>query len=85
MDDIYTHYEAAVIVEMFEDVLISNGIKIPSPEDDEREAKNDAALYGSVWSDLLDDVENRLIYILSKHKPGTNVISNEYSGMVLGE
>ena len=34
---IYTHDEAMLIVEMFEDVLSKYNISIPSDEDDERE------------------------------------------------
>ena len=34
---IYTRDEAMLIVEMFEDVLDTYNIKVPSPEDDERE------------------------------------------------
>lgn len=63
---IYTHDEAALIVEMFEKVLDNYGIKIPSPEDDERESDNDAKLYGSVYSDPLDDVESRIIDLLPR-------------------
>ena len=51
---IYTRDEAMLIVEMFEDVLDTYNIKVPSPEDDEREPDNEAKLYGSVYSDLLD-------------------------------
>lgn len=56
---IYTRDEAMLIVEMFEDVLDTYNIKVPSPEDDEREPDNEAKLYGSVYSDLLD-AERRL-------------------------
>lgn len=47
---IYTRDEAMLIVEMFEDVLDTYNIKVPSPEDDEREPDNEAKLYGSVYS-----------------------------------
>lgn len=79
---IYTHDEAAIIVEMFERILDENNIFIPSPEDDEREADNGAKLYGSTYSDLLDDVENALVELLDKHNAETSVISGEFSGMV---
>lgn len=46
---IFTHDEAARIVELFEDVLDEHGIKVPSPEDDERDPDNEAKLYGSVF------------------------------------
>lgn len=50
-DAIYTRDEAVLIVEMFESVLDAYNIKVPSPEDDEREPDNEAKLYGSVYSD----------------------------------
>lgn len=79
---IYTHDEAAVIVEMFEYVLDANNITVPSPEDDERETDNDAKLYGSTYSDLLDKVETALIELLNKHDAETAVITGEFSGIV---
>ena len=39
---IYTHDEAMRIVEIFENKLCEYDIKIPSPEDDERDPVNDA-------------------------------------------
>lgn len=79
---IYTHDEAAIIIEMFERVLDENNITVPSPEDDEREADNDAKLYGSTYSDLLDGVEVALINLLNKHNAETAVITGEFSGTV---
>ncbi len=79
---IYTHDEAMLIVEMFEDILCTNGIKVPSPEDTEREPSNEAALYGSTYSDLLDSVESALITMLDKHNPGIKVIKGIFSGAV---
>ena len=79
---IYTHDEAMLIVEMFEDVLDTYNIKVPSPEDDEREPDNEAKLYGSVDSDLLDDVEASLIALLDKHKKHTAIVTNEFSGTI---
>ena len=38
---IYTRDEAMLIVEMFEDVLDTYNIKVPSPEDDERDIHPD--------------------------------------------
>ncbi len=79
-DTIYTHDEAAKIVELFESVLDNYGIKIPSPEDDEREADNAASLYGSVYSGLLDSIENNLIEMLVRHNNADDVITGEFSG-----
>ena len=49
---IYTHDEAMLIVEMFEDILSEYNIHIPSPEDDEREPDNMVGLYGYTYSDV---------------------------------
>lgn len=79
---IYTRDEAALIVEMFERILDVHGIKIPSPEDDERDPDNEAKLYGSVYSDLLDDVENSIIDLLCACKQGAEIVGNKFSGYV---
>lgn len=79
---IYTHDEAMLIVEMFEDVLDTYNITVPSPEDDEREPDNEAKLYGSVYSDLLDDVEAFLVALLNRHKEHTAIVTDEFSGTV---
>ena len=81
-DEIYTHDEAMLIVEAFEDLLEKNDITIPSPEDDEKDPDNKARLYGSTYSDLLDDVETMIKGILSRHKPDTKVIEDVFSGRV---
>lgn len=81
-DAIYTHDEAMLIVEMFESVLDTYNIKVPSPEDDEREPDNEAKLYGSPYSDLLDNVEASLIALLDRHKRHTVIIVGEFSGTV---
>lgn len=82
MNKIFTHDEAMLIVEMFEYVLDKYDIIVPSPEDDEKEDDNEAALYGSTYSDLLDEVEEKLIELLKKHKPDTEVVEYEFSGNV---
>ncbi len=79
---IYTHDEAALIVEMFEDILDAYGIKVPSPEDDEREADNAATLYGSVYSNLLDKVEASLISVLDRCKNDPEIVKYEFSGTI---
>ena len=71
---IYTMNEAVDILEKFDDLLIENGIRIPSPEDDQREPENDAALYGSVYWDLLDYIEENLITISERVKAGGECI-----------
>lgn len=81
-DAIYTRDEAVLIVEMFENVLDTYNIKVPSPEDDEREPDNEAKLYGSVYSDLLDNVEASLIELLEKHDEDTEIVTDEFSGTI---
>lgn len=75
---IYTHDEASRIVEMFERVLDKYDISVPSPEDDEREKDNMVGLYGSTYSDLLDEVEAHLIFLLEQADP--KIVKYEYSG-----
>ena len=86
-EPIYTRDEAARIVEMFENILVENEISIPSPEDDDRDPDDKLGLYGSVYSDLLDGVENALISIIIRRGPHgdhikdlNTVISGEFSG-----
>jgi hypothetical protein len=81
-EKIYTHDVAMQIIELFEDILSAYDIYVPSPEDDEREPDNMIGLYGSTYSDLLDNVENRLIEILSIHSSDTEVVESEFSGTV---
>ena len=52
--------KAMEIVDIFEDFLDEHYITIPSPEDDEREPDNSARLYGSVYWNLVEDVEESL-------------------------
>lgn len=77
---IYTHDTAALVVEIFEDLLTANNIHIPSPEDNKRDPDDQDGLYGSVYSDLLDSVENILIEQLKKH--GVPIIEGEFSGNI---
>ena len=81
-EPIYTHDEAALIVEEFETVLEKYGVKTPSPEDDEREEDNGATLYGSTYSDLLDSVEDTLIHLLERHSVGTPIVQYTFSGKI---
>lgn len=79
---IYTHDEAMLIVEIFEDVLSKYNISVPSNEDDEREEDNMIGLYGSTYSDLLDSVEEKICSILARCRRGEKIIENEFSGTV---
>ena len=82
VNTIFTHDEAMQILELFEHILEEHDVTIPSPEDNDREEDNTARLYGSVYSDLLDEVEDRLISLLDKHNKTTSVITGEFSGTV---
>lgn len=56
---IYTHNISANIIELFEEILDQHNIRIPDVEragDD-----SESCLYGDIYSNLLDDVENILI------------------------
>lgn len=81
-DTIYTHDEAMLIVELFEEVLSAYEICVPSPEDDERDAENMIGLYGSTYSDLLELVEGRLVQMLNRHRLSSRVVEDEFSGTV---
>lgn len=81
-NSIYTHDEAALIVDFFENILDEYNIKIPSPEDDEREPDNDAKLYGSVYSRVLDEVEGRIYELLHQHTDDTVIVVGEFSGTI---
>lgn len=80
MKKIYTHDAAVNIIEMFEDVLVEYDIEVPSPEDDERDEDSGAALYGSVYSDLLDRVEESLIYLLEQKDEESRIIPYIFGG-----
>lgn len=75
---VYIMNETADILDMFDDVLVDNGIKVPSPEDDDREEDNEAALYGSVYWTLFERLESILIDIAEKVKAGEEVVANEW-------
>ncbi len=79
---VFTRDEAALILDMFERVLDTYEIKIPSPEDDEREPDNEAKLYGSVYYDLLDEVESSLVDLIGRCSDYTDIVINEFSGEV---
>lgn len=78
---IYTHDEAARLIDMFEDVLETNNIRVPSPEDDERD-EDGYGLYGSTYSDLLDSIEEELINLLEKNKEDVDVVKYIFGGTI---
>ena len=81
-DTVYTHDEAARIVELFEDILSQYNIHVPSSDDSERDADNMIGLYGDTYADLLDDVESNLIDIIERIRKNSDVIEYEFSGNI---
>lgn len=77
---IFTHNEAAYIVECFDNVLTRYGIKVPSPEDNEREEDNQSGLYGSVYDELLEKTEWVIKDILKRKANGAEVVEDIFSG-----
>lgn len=75
---VYIMNETADILDMFDDMLADNGIKVPSPEDDERGEDNEVALYGSVYWTLFERLENALLDIVEKVKAGEEVVTEEW-------
>lgn len=76
---IFTHTEAAEIISMFEEVLSRYNISVPSPEDDDREEDDMIGLYGSTYSDLLDNVESRLIDLLESKSDDTEIVKYTFN------
>ena len=74
---VYIKNETAYILDLFDDLLVDHGIKIPSPEDEERGEDNAAALYGTVYSDLFDQIEERLTDLV-EHAQSGDVIEYEW-------
>lgn len=75
---IYTRDRAAEIVELFENILDQHDIMIPC--DDRTGDEDEGCLYGSVYSDLLDEVEGILCELIDRAKSGEPVVQDEFSG-----
>ena len=71
---IYTHDEAMLIVEMFEETLSRYNIFVPSDDDDDRDKEDLIGLYGSTYSDLLDEVEAKICSLLARCRRGEVII-----------
>lgn len=74
MANIKTRVLAADILEDFEDVLEEYNITIPSPEDGEKEEDNEARIYGTTYANLLDTVEQRILYVLNEFNPPKDLV-----------
>lgn len=84
-EKVYTHDEAAAIVERFEDLLEAKDISIPCDDPEEqKELDNDpdngARLYGTEYSNLLDEVEELIVAAVEKVKGGAGIEKYMFSG-----
>lgn len=83
---VHTHDTAALIVEKFEDLLDSKNIEITCSDPDEQAERhqdgNQASLYGTEYSELLDGVESHLVDMLEdfKRSGGQRYIRDVFSG-----
>ncbi len=80
---VYTHDEASRIIEMFEDLLESNGMKIPSVDDGidcEITDEERAPIYGMEYSELQNEIEELLKLIIWRVQHGYEVITDEFGG-----
>lgn len=75
MKSVFTHDEAARIVEAFEDVLEKYDVTLPSGDDDGKDETNTARLYGDTYSELLDYVEYVLVEVLDKYENCKDVVT----------
>ena len=80
-DKLHTRPFAADIVSLFENLLDEHGIIIPSPEDSDGrfDYGNTVPIYGTTYSDLLDEVEQILVNMLRHYDSETEIISFVYS------
>lgn len=82
---VYTHDVAALILEKFEDLLESKDITVKCADEDEQadresEPDNGARLYGSEYSELLDDVESTVIDAVMDVERGAEIVKDVFSG-----
>ena len=71
---VYTHEIASNIVNLFDELCLENKVIIPSPEDDERNEDDRYGLYGTTYSNLLDNIEEELIENMNKVKEGALIV-----------
>lgn len=86
-EPVYTHDVAAGIVELFEDLLESKDVSIPCADPDEQaeldgDPDNGARLYGTEYSDLLDNVEARLVEVMERVHAGAGIVKDVFSGTI---
>lgn len=68
-----THNMTADIIDHIDNFLGSFGIRVPSPEDSEREPDNDAALYGSTYAELFDTIEPMIVDAVERAAAGKTI------------
>ena len=70
------------MTDLFEDLLADKGIVVPCESEDEEKDREDtedaASLYGSEYSDLIDEVENLICEALDAYDD--EYIRDEFSG-----
>ena len=81
----YTRDTAALILEKFEDLLTEKGLRVPCSDPDEQaeldgDPDNDARLYGTEYSGLLDEVEADIVELAEKIRSGAEIVRDEFSG-----
>ena len=81
--EIYTHDEAAMLIEIFDDRLIAADIYVPSPEDYERDPDDMVGLYGTTYGDLLEDVENVVIEFTIETSEGKDLSVDGYADKII--
>ena len=77
MADIYTRYEAAEIVDLFDDMLSAKGIRVEDDPCDDRPEDNDTALYGTNYWNLVDRIEYILNEMLSRAGSGSGLVRHK--------
>lgn len=81
----YTRDTAALIIEKFEDLLAAKDMRVPCSDPDERaeldgDPDNDARLYGTEYSELLDEIEADIAELAEKIQAGAEIVRDEFSG-----
>ena len=79
-DKLYTRPFAADIVSLFENLLDAHDIIIPSPEDSDGrfDDGNSAPIYGTTYSDLVDEIEQIIVDMLGHYDSEAEIISFVY-------
>lgn len=79
---IHTLDWAAALTDALEDILEAHGAKVPSPDDGDKSPDNCAVLYGGVYSEFVDAVEDSMKRLLDAAGCRLPVVCGMYSGNV---